>query len=77
MEDLGGRHIAESEARGDVGQWTPLDSRVPERLAFAFGELLEYAVDEVSIGDSVLHVRPAAGIWAQRDEGLPQALPAP
>ena len=35
MQDLGGRHVAEPEAAGDVGQRAALDRRLPQRLAFA------------------------------------------
>ncbi len=77
MQDLGGCHVAEPEAAGDIGQRAALDGRLPERLAFAQRELLEYAVDEVPIGHRGLHVRPSPTVGTECDQGLPQSLATP
>src|SRR5207245_5946421 len=77
MQDLGGCHVAEPEAAGDVGQRAALDRRLPQRLAFAQRELLEYDVDEVPVGYSGLHVRPSPIVRTESDQGLPQSLATP
>jgi hypothetical protein len=77
MKHLGGRHVAESEPAGDIGQRAALDRRLPQRLAFAVRELLEHDPDKVAISDGVFHVRWPAGIGGQRDQRLSEALPTP
>src|SRR5205814_465000 len=73
MHHLGGGHVAQAKALGDVGQWTTLDRRLPENLPLFQRELPEHAVDKVPVG----HRAPVTSPSNTRPTRAPGPNPPP
>ena len=72
MHHLGGGHVTQAEALGDVGQRTALHRRLPEDLPLFQRELLEHAIDKVPVGHRALDIARGIRLRSERHQRLPQ-----
>jgi len=75
VQDLRRRHVTQLEAGGDVGHGPALDSRLPQGLTFAEGEMAEYDIREIAVHDRGFDIGTAIGIASQGDQRASIPLP--